>query len=500
MTKDIILGTIAILVSASAYLIGSGVFGEWGSYMWIAPLPILLFAMHTDYYLRAAIVALLGYFLGNAIAMGYLVNIMPSSLVHYYPRYYFLFAITVDAIFFASFVLITRFAVFRLNHWMTIFIFPCLWTTYEYIGSLVSDIATYNSIANTQVDWLSIIQIASLTGIWGITFLVTLIPASIAIAWHLRNINLQSFISLIVPASLLFAATSWGFWQIKNENYIPSMIVGLANVPTSMQNLQSTDPKVVMDIVDNYIDAAQELADEGATIVLMPEKIVTAEPSYLPSIVQRFTTIAKQKSITIIVGLNEPIASQNVALVIGPDGKIKFEYAKQRLLQWSGEKNYKSGKKPCVFFEDTDKIGVSICHDMDFQTLGRTYSQEKVGVVFVPAMDFYADAWLHARVSILRGIEGGFSVVRNAQWGLMSISDPQGQVTQLRKASLKTPNILLGTVSPGHGTTIYSRLGNWLPWLCIAVLAFIMFRAWRHPESIEQLTARDKEEEDKEEE
>lgn len=477
MANNILTGMVTVLFSSLAYFISSGVLGNWGSYMWIAPFPILLYSLYTNN-TSAFIAAFLSYFLGNAIALLYLGSDLPSALSGHYPLITSILGCAIDAMALAIFILITRFTVLRLNSWITIFMFPSLWTAYEYITSLISSSATNSSIANSQIAWSSLIQIASITGIWGITFLLTLIPASIAITWRYRNTDNQSLKTFAVPACLLLLVASWGFWLLKHELYVPSMIVGLATIPQTVEDLKSTDENKISDLLNTYLDATKELADEGASIVLLPEKAITVKPAYLPNIKEKLIKLAKKKNITIIIGLNKSDEQQNVALVIGPDGKTKCEYNKQHMVKFGAEAKYKPGKDICQFFEDDDKVGVAICHDMDFPKLGREYSKEKVGVLFVPALDFVADAWMHARVALLRGIEGGYSVVRNAQWGYMSISDPQGQISQIRKSSPDSPTILLGTVSAGKGNTFYAKTGDWLPWLCMFMIAYILFRAF----------------------
>ena len=54
--------------------------------------------------------------------------------------------------------------------------------------------------------------------------------------------------------------------------------------------------------------------------------------------------------------------------------------------------------------------------------------------MLVPAYDFDRDASLHASMAVLRGVEGGFSVVRAARHGLLTVSDRYGRIVD-HKAS-----------------------------------------------------------------
>ena len=80
------------------------------------------------------------------------------------------------ALIFAAAVLVARFAVRRLPGWASAFAFPAAWTSYKFLSSLVSPHSTSLSLVYSQTDVLPLIQIASVTGLWGVTFVVTLAP------------------------------------------------------------------------------------------------------------------------------------------------------------------------------------------------------------------------------------------------------------------------------------------------------------------------------------
>ncbi len=58
---------------------------------------------------------------------------------------------------------------------------PVVWVAVEYFNNLISPHGTFGSIGYTQMDALPVIQIAAVAGIWGIGFLVLLLPAAIAV-------------------------------------------------------------------------------------------------------------------------------------------------------------------------------------------------------------------------------------------------------------------------------------------------------------------------------
>lgn len=88
----------------------------------------------------------------------------------------------------------------------------------------------------------------------------------------------------------------------------------------------------------------------------------------------------------------------------------------------------------------------------------------------VPAWDFGADAWAHARVAVLRSVENGVPMARSARRGMLTLNDRFGRLTAKARTE-EGFTILVGDLpldGPG-GTTIYDRLGDVFGWFCLAL-------------------------------
>jgi apolipoprotein N-acyltransferase len=107
-----------------------------------------------------------------------------------------------------AFMLATLAARYSLGHlpaWTAALVFPSAWTAYEFLYSLVSPNGTFWSLAYSQADFLPVLQIASLTGIWGIVFVLTLVPSAIAISWSRRT-----FTPLVLAVTILLMVLGYG--------------------------------------------------------------------------------------------------------------------------------------------------------------------------------------------------------------------------------------------------------------------------------------------------
>ncbi len=88
----------------------------------------------------------------------------------------------------------------------------------------------------------------------------------------------------------------------------------------------------------------------------------------------------------------------------------------------------------------------------------------------MPAWDFVRDGRLHARMAVMRGIDGGFAVVRSARTGRMTVSDAFGRVLAERTSSALATSIV-EQVTTGDGRTFCARTGDWFAWLALMLAA-----------------------------
>jgi apolipoprotein N-acyltransferase len=449
---------IAVALSAAAYFLSIGLGEVWVA-AWIAPIPILWLAFQSTRR-TAAIAAAAAFFLGSLNLFGYLSRVIPVPIV--------LFLLALPALAFAAAVVAAQYTFHRAPPWAALFTFPAAWTTYEFLLSQVSPHGTALSLAYSQTDLLPLLQFASVTGLWGITFLVTMIPSAIAVAWASRSPRV-----LLLPAAIAIAVLTWGAVRLQYPLTGPATRIGLAATDQLPPDAFATeDPAQALAIARRFAAMAGQLASKGAQVVVLPEKIVGATPADSAAIMDVFRSAARDANITLIAGLNrvgiEPL--RNVALVIGPDGAILTEYDKHHLLP-GPETGYAIGRKPGLFHETW---GVAICKDMDFTEWSRAYGRDGARVLVVPAWDFVVDARLHSRMAVVRSVENGFSMARSARQGNLTLTDGYGRITAETSSSPGPESLLVGDLKPGPGATLYTWLGDWFAWLNVIVLAVLL--------------------------
>ena len=438
---------LVTIVDAGFFYFGT----EYWLFSWFALTLASVYALKANLK-RSFFVGSMAYFLGNSNPQ----NVLP---IFVYGTWIFL-----NAIAFGGILLSFKMAADRWKCWKAIFVFATGITGYEYIISLLSPHGTVSSIAYTQTNNLIIIQIASLVGIWGITFIMTMVAANAAVLIEYkscRNIKQNLLTSSIVMFAIIFGL--YRLYMPVEEDYVK---VGAGAVSSNLQQYlvvaENKDPQKVGELIQRYIEQIDDLAEAGADYVVLPEKIITITSE---SDLKKFYEAARRKNIYVIVGVSNRDGAgwKNTAYVVSNGGEKILQYDKHHL-QTTFEKKYIEGNHIGVF----ENKGVEICKDMDFTWPSVEYSKQGVDAVFVPALDFHDDAWSHARVAIVRGVEGNFSVVRAAQWGLLSVSDNRGRVlSKLSTDAAADDAKILAQVPVAAGNSIYSKIGDIFAWVCI---------------------------------
>lgn len=92
------------------------------------------------------------------------------------------------------------------------------------------------------------------------------------------------------------------------------------------------------------------------------------------------------------------------------------------------------------------------------------------GLMLVPAWDFNMDRTWHGHMAVMRGVEDGFSIVRAAKNGYLTVSDSRGRILAEARSDSAPFATLLTKVPAAHQSTVYLVFGDWFAWLVIVVL------------------------------
>ena len=450
-----------VLASGALFYFSTGL-RPIGILAWIAPLPVLWLAYRSDWKV-AAIGAFGAFALGQLNLLAYLLRLVPPAIAAA--------AIVGPAVAFALAVAFARLLLRRAGPWPALFAFPSAWTAYEFLLSRLSPHGTFGSLAYSQMDLLPVIQAVSLAGFTGVTFLLTLVPSAAAMAWRLRGRRAQAAAILAAGAVPLLLALAYGWIRLAQPAGEPAVRVGLAATDRTVGLFQTEERAEAIPVVKAYAQRAEVLAARGARVAVLPEKFAGIAPAYAAEAYKMLSDAARAGGVPVIAGLNwaGTTPRRNVAVAVTPNGRY-LEYDKAFFIPGL-EDGYRGGTRPLVFPLAGVPAGVAICKDMDFPAWTRRYALEGARVMLVPAWDFGDDAWLHARMAVLRGVEGGFAVARTAQEGRLTVSDVCGRILAEKRSGSSDEVYLECAVPAGPGGTLYGRWGDWFGWLAVAASA-----------------------------
>jgi apolipoprotein N-acyltransferase len=452
-------GVIATLASAALLWAGTGLHPTWWL-TWLAPLPVFWFARRSSWEM-SAIAAFAAWFVGESNTWLYLHrHIGIPALITV-----ILFAIPASV--FAIAVLLWRMEARRGRTWRAALWPPLVWVAYEYLNTITSPHSTFGSIAYSQMDCLPTVQLASITGIWGIVFLLIATPAVIAVLAGKWNQTLAMSLLFV-----LIAIAGFGLFRLQAD-YRTSGGVDVRLIAT---DARQSDP------LRRVCDYASQIEAGHADITILPEKIALLNEADSTAARAIFSSAAAAVSTELIAGLDERRDGLrwNDALVFSPHGDLEATYEKHHFIPGL-EDGYVIGDKLTVLDRPSGKWGVVICKDLDFPQLSRQYAQAGVGLLLAPAWDFNIDGWLHSRMAVMRGVESGFTVVRAARQGILTVSDSRGHIVTERATSPAGFVSIEARIPVARPGTFYAQAGDWFAWVVLAaLLIMIVVRGGRH--------------------
>jgi apolipoprotein N-acyltransferase len=444
----------ATALSALCWWFGSGIHPQWWL-TWFAPLPVLWLAPRFRAR-SAALSAFVAYTAGSLSAWTYL---------HTYiglPWLYDVYAMSVSGVMLMLCVLLYRRLLLRGHTLAAALAVPTMWVALEYVTNLLSPHGTLTNLSYTQIDALAVIQIAAITGIWGIGFLLLLVPTAIALQATPHASKRSRVTVAALTAILLTGTVAYGGWRLQAPA-TGTMRIGLVSLQEPIQAALS-EPKGQA-VEARYMEAFGRLANDGAHIVLAPEGTFAAADTSIPA----FSQMAEQRDLIVGSGVifsGDPHGHRNMLMVFQPGVTSPATYDKHHMLP--GMDPFIPGDNYTMLQGDP-RIGLAICKDMDFHDIGNAYATRRAQLLLVPASDFTVDGWFHSRIAVLRGVESGFAVARAAHAGRLTLSDDRGRV--VAEASSENHDAeLVGDLPLRETHTFYAQWGDWFAWLDLIAL------------------------------
>ena len=366
----------------------------------------------------------------------------------------------------------------RVQGFLSTLIFPAAVTVSQYLSSLRPDHGTYGSLAYTQYGNLPLIQLASITGIWGIVFLISWFASIINYCWEngfaFKRIRKVAGIYLcVLVAVFLYGGTRLLFIKPAET----SVRVAAIATPSDFQVLtgwieSGKSPLNLPESLALLESQTTKAAQSGAKIIAWQEYGYLITTKDIDVFIKHAQKIAGAKKVYLLVGVDimdikRKEKNENAAILIDPAGDVKWKYLKSYLVPVGEEPYHKRGDwKVPVLDTPYGKIASVICFEYDHHRYIRSAGRG-INLFLVPALDGKGLTPVHSHMAVFRGIENGFSMLKPTGDGLSIAVDYCGRVIAEQNYVTSKERVMLADVPVKSVSTIYSVIGDVFAWICI---------------------------------
>ncbi len=408
---------------------------------------------------------------------------------------------------------------------LALFSFPFLWVSLEYFRSIDDTAFPWLTIGYTQTYNLPLIQVASIIGVFGISFIIVLFNVLLYTAY--KNFRYESFRftlnKLSIVIIILVSLFIYGKVILNDIIYDGKKItVGVVQPDFDPWEKWEDDVNQQLDI---YFQLSDSVVKNGAELIVWPE---SALPVYLlsgnyPNQVNRIKDYCKRHNVAILTGLplvhfyfsKEDVKktskvsrdssyfydTYNGVVLFLPDSDVIQEYGKMNLvpfaerapyldhlpflgelINWSvGISNWSVWENQTVFNyktrgDDTAKFSCSVCYESIFPSFNAEFVKRGAQFLVVVTNDSWygnlAGPYQHKQYAVYRAIENRRWIVRCANGGISCIIDPFGNTIFETKLFKRTS--FVGDIYLNNEITYYVKYRDLVCYFSLFIIGIII--------------------------
>ncbi|NIO67713.1 MAG: hypothetical protein GTN71_01275 [Anaerolineae bacterium] len=405
-------------------------------------------------------------------------------------------------------------------------LFPAVgWVGFEYLRHKAQLGHLWGMLYISQHNNLPLIQLASLGGVWLVSFIVILANYALGLAVISVIPSLSQIPSptsggepgrgqgegpnvrmlLAIAVAVVLVAYGVGFALLGRQPATEGSLLRVAAVQVGgdlgdfpefyRRWLRRDWPGMAKAVLDDLEPLTREAAAQGAKLVVWPEASLWLDPQEHPETKARLVRLVQETGIYLVSAhfilpeegnlgwwLGFVPGMRNEATVISPDGEFLGVYGQDHPIPFTGEAFITERTYP-TYQTPFGTLATIICYDNAFTDTTRKLVRKGAQVVAHNTHDFDPMVVIDPLHDVFRAVENRVSIVK-ADWRYGSaIIDPYGRVLAASPTDRRTKMVLMADVPvPSSSGTLYTRTGDWFGVLCfLGMVAFIGydFRARR---------------------
>jgi apolipoprotein N-acyltransferase len=378
---------------------------------------------------------------------------------------------------------------------------PVVWVAVELARTRITGFP-WGLLGTTQVDNIPLARLASVTGVYGLSFEIMLVNAAFAAAYLVQREKRKRLLLAVVIATLFLQAGSLLPVPANPANHAARLVQ--ANVPI----LEGSDwtKQYFSDTLRNLSEIS--LAPSSAShpdLIVWPESpapFYASDPLFRDAV----SDVARRANAWVLAGnigtrnagsaQSQATEIYNSASLVSPKGDWVSNYDKVHLVPFGEYVPFKQmfsfagglTKEVGDFSRGTTrapldaggtKLGTFICYESIFPDEIRQFANNGAQVLVNISNDgWYGDSGAyaqHLKQSRMRAVENDRWLLLDTNTGLTAAIDPNGRI--VASAPRKTRTVLQAPYALSSATTFYTRHGDWFAYLCAIIsLAALLLR------------------------
>ena len=369
---------------------------------------------------------------------------------------------------------------------------PTAWVAAEYARAHVFGGFPWIPLGNAVVTLLPVAQLASVTGVYGVSWLLALLNALIALA--AMDTGRRRLVAAAGALALLVAVSVWGSARLGDGRLARAGTpMRVALVQGNVPQTEKWDPGRAAEIFDRYLRMTRDAAARGAQFIIWPE---SATPFYFdedPPSAERVRELVREIRTPLLFGTDEiepgtPPRSYNSAFMLDAGGATAAVYRKMFLVPF-GEyvpfgsllpfvaplveavSSFSPGQRITMLPVHGHMVSTAICYEVVYPHLIRDGVRNGAELLTTITNDaWYGETsapWQHFALARMRAIEQGRYLARAANTGISGIVDPYGRVTL--QTVLFDTTAPIGEVRFIQERTVYATIGDLVAQIAVLV-------------------------------
>ncbi|OAG27681.1 apolipoprotein N-acyltransferase [Thermodesulfatator autotrophicus] len=379
------------------------------------------------------------------------------------------------------------------------FFWAALFTVFEFLRVKVPFAFPWGFLGATQYKNLFLIQIASIGGVYAVSFVLYLINY-VCFAFISEQIKARN--TLALGLLVLLGAYLYGAKALNFEYSGPSQKVALiqGNIP---QESKWTPPSKI-ESLKKYLRLSQKVLQEKPEVIIWPETALPFFFGFEKELSEKITRWVSANKVYLILGAprlereGDKYKVFNSLFLIDPKGQIKAIYDKQRLVPFGefvpfedtfpflrtfavAAGGYSPGPNHAPLALEPEKsFGGLVCFESVFPDLAREQVLKGATALLVATNDAWfrtsAGPYQHFAQAVFRAVENRRYLVRVANTGISGLIDPHGRIilqTPLEKEAYPTV-----VVKHLPDKSCYTKYGDWWPITCAFSILLLIIKNW----------------------